>query len=52
MIEPHDIKTLAEAKDKLAITLKVAERHVNSKVTVNTQVNTNVLTIEDLYQEN
>lgn len=43
---PNDLKTLAEANDKLAVTLKVAERHANSQVTVNTQNNVNQEHIE------
>lgn len=43
---PSDLKTLSEANDKLAVTLKVAERHANSQVTVNTQTNIQNNTLE------
>lgn len=43
---PSDLKTLAEANDRLAITLKVADRHAKSgDVNVNTQTNVGIQTI-------
>lgn len=42
LMTPSDLKTLAEANDKIAITLKVADRHAKSgdvNVQANTQVN-------------
>jgi len=48
---PNDLKTLSEANDKLAVTLKVADRHANSSVNIqnNNSQQTNVLTIDELY---
>ncbi len=51
---PFDLKTLAETNDRLAITLKVADRHAKSSdVNVNTQTNvqTNITpkTLGDFY---
>lgn len=36
---PNDVRTLVEANDKLAVTLKVADRHSNQNINVNTQNN-------------
>lgn len=45
-VSPSDLKLLAEANDKLAITLKVADRHAKSgDVNVNTQTNVGIQTI-------
>ncbi len=50
---PSDLKILSEANDRLAITLKVAERHApkgDVNVQTNTQVN-NIKSFEDFYDE-
>ena len=52
---PNDLKTLVDANDRLAITLKVADRHAKSgdvNVQTNTAVQTNVIkTLDDFYKE-
>ena len=47
---PYDLKTLVDANDRLAITLKVADRHSNQNINVNTQ-NNNTLNHTELNQE-
>jgi len=53
-LEAKTIKELAEANDKLAITLELAPRHANQQINVNTQTNTQVnnviKTIDDFYE--
>ena len=39
IMQPKELKELAEANDKIAITLKVADRHSNQNINVNTQNN-------------
>jgi membrane-bound ClpP family serine protease len=50
---PNDLKTLVDANDRLAITLKVADRHARNgdvNVQTNTAVQANVIkTIDDFY---
>jgi len=51
-LEAKTIKELAEANDKLAITLELAPRHANQQINVNTQTNTQVNNItKDLIKE-
>jgi len=47
----NDYKNLADAIDKVSITQGVNQRHANTNLQVNTQVNsTNNLSIEDFYE--
>lgn len=52
-LDANDLKNLADTVDKASITLGVNQRHANSQVTVNTQVNqtTQIKTIDDLYED-
>lgn len=55
-ITPSDIKLLAEANDKLAVTLKVADRHakggdINVNATAGAIANAQAKTIDDFYEE-
>ena len=51
----NELKSLVDANDRLAITLKVADRHANNQVTVNNtnaQQNNKSLSLEDFYKSN
>jgi len=51
-LQADDYKKLADAVDKASITIGVNQRHSNSQINVNTQVNneTNIKSIGDFYE--
>jgi len=52
IMQPKELKELSEANDKIAITLKVADRHSNQSINVHTQNNmqqNQIGSIEDFY---